>query len=94
MTISIPEEVALKLKERAATSGQSVPAYAAQLVIDTVTKPTIDELLAPIRTDFAKSGMTEDELLSFFRGELEAHRQEDSPQSRGDRRENARGMGV
>ncbi len=38
--------------------------------------------------------MTEDELLSFFRGELEAHRQEDSPQSRGDRRENARGMGV
>ncbi len=60
MTISIPDDVAARLEKRAAVSGQSVPAYTARLVADTVTKPTIDELLAPIRADFAKTGMSED----------------------------------
>ena len=76
MMISIPDDVAVKLKERAATSGQSAQAYAAQLVADTFTKPTIDELLAPVRADFAKTGMSEGQLDDFMRGELEAHRRE------------------
>jgi hypothetical protein len=76
MMISIPDEVAVKLKERAETSGQTVPAYAAKLVADNVTKPTIDELLAPVREDFARSGMTEDELLNLGRMALNAVRQE------------------
>ena len=76
MTISIPDEIALKLKERAAVSGQTVPAYTAQLVAETVVKPNIDELLAPVRDDFAKTGMTEDDLLEFGREMLTAVRQE------------------
>lgn len=76
MTISIPDEVVLKLKERAATSGQTLSAYAAKLVADTVTKPTIDEILSPVRAAFARTGMSEDELLNFFRGELDDHRRE------------------
>ena len=81
MTISISDDVALKLKERADLTGQTVPAYAAQIVADTVTKPTVDQLLDPIRADFAKTGMSEDELLGFFRGELDAHRQEKKAKS-------------
>jgi hypothetical protein len=76
MTISIPDDVVARLEKRAAISGQTVPAYAAMLVADTVTKPTIDELLEPVRDDFANTGMSEDEIADFLRGQLEAHRQE------------------
>jgi len=81
MTISIPDEVARKLGERAAVSGQTVPAHTARLVAETVSKPTIDELLAPVRADFAKTGKTEDELLAFGRDELIAMRQEKKAKS-------------
>lgn len=76
MTISIPDDLAHKLQERAAVSGQTVPAYTAQLLAETIAKPTIDELLAPVRNDFAKSGMTEEELLQFGREILTAVRQD------------------
>jgi hypothetical protein len=76
MTISIPDDVVAQLEKRAAVSGQTLPAYTAKLVADTVTKPTIDEVLAPVRADFARSGMSEDEITDFLRSELEAHRQE------------------
>ena len=76
MTISVPDEVVEKLKERAAVNGQSIPIYTAQLVTESVAKPTIDELLAPVRADFAKTGMSEDELVNLGREALAALRQE------------------
>ena len=76
MTISIPDDIARKLQERAATSGQTLPAYAAKLVTDTVTKPTLDELLAPVRRQVEDSRMSDTELDDFLRDELEAHRRE------------------
>lgn len=81
MTISISDDVALKLEERAATCGQSAQAYAAKLVADMLTRPAIDELLAPVRADFAKTGMSEDQLNDFMVGELEAHRREKKAKS-------------
>ncbi|HEX4796363.1 MAG TPA: hypothetical protein VH370_21420 [Humisphaera sp.] len=81
MTISIPDEVALKLKELAAMSGQSVPAYTARLVAETVNKPDIDKLLAPVREDFARSGLTENELMELGRRALTAVRQEKKAKS-------------
>jgi hypothetical protein len=74
--ISLPDDVAEKLEQRAADVGQSVPAYASQLVAASITKPTLDEILGPVRADFAKSGMSDDELLNFLRGELDGHRRE------------------
>jgi hypothetical protein len=76
ISISIPEEIAMQLEKRAAESGQSVQAYAARIVVDNVTKPTIDEILSPIRADFAKTGMSEDEITDFLSGQLQAHRRE------------------
>jgi hypothetical protein len=81
MTISIPDDVAARLQKRAAVSGQSLPVYTAKLVADTVTKPTIDEILAPVREDFAASGMSEEETTDFLRGQLEAHRLHMAPAS-------------
>jgi hypothetical protein len=81
MTISIPEDVAMKLQQRAASSGTTAPAYAAKLVAESVNKPTIDDILAPVREDFAKTGMTEDELLDFGREVLNRVRAEKKAKS-------------
>jgi hypothetical protein len=67
MMISIPDDVAAKLRERAFASGQALPTYTSKLVEQAVRSPTLDELLAPVQADFARSGMTEDELLDFGR---------------------------
>ena len=76
MLISIPDSVLSLLKQRAATNGQTVTDYTSKLVADTVTSPTVDEVLAPFRKQVAESGMSDDELDDFLRGELEAHRYE------------------
>ncbi len=81
VTICIPDEIALKLKELADVSGQSVPAYTASLVAQTINKPDIGKLLAPVREDFASSGMTEDELMELGRRALTAVRQQKKAKS-------------
>jgi hypothetical protein len=81
MTISLPDEVALKLKERAAGSGETLSVYTAKLIAETLTKPTIDELLEPVRSDFAKAGLTDDQLMDFGREQLAAVRREKKAKS-------------
>jgi hypothetical protein len=76
LTISIPEDVATKLGERAAASGKAVPEYASQLVEQAVKAPTIDELLEPVRADFARTGMSEQEIMELGSGELKELRAE------------------
>ena len=74
-TISISDDIALKLQELAATHGQSAPDYAAKLVADTLTRPSLDELLAPVRADFARTVLTDDQIMDLGRRELDALRQ-------------------
>ena len=71
VTISIPDDVATKLHERAAASGQAVPAYASQLVEQAVKSPTLEELLAPVQADFARSGMTGNQFVDLGRDLLD-----------------------
>jgi hypothetical protein len=75
VTISIPDDVAEKLERRAADVGQSVPVYVSRVVTETVTRPTLDEILAAVRENFARSSMTEDELLVLGRAALDEVRQ-------------------
>jgi predicted transcriptional regulator len=75
VTISLPDDVAKKLEQRAAGMGQSVPAYASRVVADNVTRPTLDEILAPVREDFVRSGMTDAELMDLGRIALAEARQ-------------------
>lgn len=63
ITISIRPEMQETLQERALQSGQDVEAYIERLLEKALSSPaSIDDLLAPVRKQFAKSGMTEDEL--------------------------------
>jgi hypothetical protein len=54
---------------------------ASDLVEHAVTRPSIHEILAPFRKQVAESGMSDEELDDFFRGELEAHRREKKAKS-------------
>ena len=52
-----------QLRERAAAQGQDLVQYIHRIIDRDITAaPTLDELLAPLRREFAASGMTEDEL--------------------------------
>jgi hypothetical protein len=61
-----PEEER-KLLERATESGQDVPSHVRHLIQCHISKPmSLSEILAPVREDFRRSGMTEDELASLI----------------------------
>lgn|GEM_PF-3501565 len=78
MTISISKQVADKLRRRARASGQPLPAYASKIVEHAIQGPTLEELLAPVQADFARSGMTEKQLLGLGRKLLHKVRAEKS----------------
>ena len=81
MTISIPEEIALKLEKRAAVLGKTLPAYTAELVTETVTQPSLEELLAVSQGEFASTGMTEAEMMDLGRDLLDKVRGEKAPRA-------------
>ena len=55
LKIALPPDTETKLRERARSLGRDVAQYAADLIRQGVTAPTFDELLAPVRQDFARS---------------------------------------
>jgi hypothetical protein len=73
ITISLPPEAEEKLRRRAVEAGVAPDALARQLLEqalnggEPVTPPgrpgaTLDEVLAPVREEFERSGMSEEEL--------------------------------
>jgi chorismate mutase len=51
------------------------------VLANAITAPTIDEVLAPVRKQVAESGMSDEELDSFFRGILQEVRAEKNAKS-------------
>jgi hypothetical protein len=76
VTPRLADRARAKLAEQAANSGQDISAVASDLIEHAVTRPSIDEIMAPVRKQVAESGMSDEELDAFFRSELEAHRRE------------------
>jgi len=62
LSLSISPEAEAKLKERAAAAGIDVSTYATRALERVATRPSLDEVLAPLRAEFDRSGMSEDEL--------------------------------
>jgi len=65
-----------KLAEQAASSGRDISDIASDLIEKAITRPSIAEIMAPVRKQVAESGMSEQELDDFLRGEIEANRRE------------------
>lgn len=74
LIIPISPDIEIKLRERAASAGKAPEVYAADVLARDVTRPSLEEVLAPIQSDFSRSGMTEDELMDLGRRAVEAAR--------------------
>ena len=66
ITISLPSEVETALLEKASANGKNIQNYIEDLLRKQALRPTLDELLAPVRRDFEESGMGEEDLNDFF----------------------------
>jgi hypothetical protein len=81
LSVTISPQIEAKLRKRAAADGQPLDVYASKVLAEAVAAPTIDEILAPVREDFAKTGMSEKDILSLGRRELRALRAEKKAKS-------------
>jgi predicted DNA binding CopG/RHH family protein len=81
ITLRLSEQARAKLAEQAANSGQDISTAASDLIERAVTRPSIAEIMAPVRQQVADSGMTDQELDDFLRGQLEDYRREKKAKS-------------
>ena len=63
MRVKLSRKAKEKLTSLAAEHGQGIDEFASELLEQAVTRPNLDELLAPVRADFANSGMSEQEIM-------------------------------
>ncbi len=76
VTLRLSDRARARIAEQAANSGQDFSAVASDLIEHVVSLPSIEEIMAPVRKQVAESGMSDDELEAFLRGEIDAHRRE------------------
>lgn len=82
ISISLTPEAESKLRQRAAVLGQDLVTVASDLLEQAITRPSVDELLAPARKQVAESGMSDEQLDGFFRGVLNEVRDDKKAQPR------------
>lgn len=63
LSIEIPPQVEVRLRQQANAAGKDVCAYVSQLVEQAAAKTSLDESLAPVHRKFAASGISEEELI-------------------------------
>lgn len=76
ITFTIPDEIAKQLFTRANKEGKDVSTFMAKVAEREAKKPTLDELLAPVRRQFAESGLSEEDLTNIVREERRAIQKE------------------
>lgn len=76
VTIALPPEAERKLAERAAASGQDIPAYVERLIQRDIEQPSFAELFGPVHAAMRNGGTTESELDVFIQTAIAESRQE------------------
>ena len=64
LQIPITSDTEAKLRRQAQAAGKDVTAYVSQLVEQAAARPSLDELLEPLRRQFAQSGATDEQLIA------------------------------
>ncbi len=64
VTIDLPIEVKTALERKA--KGQDIKTFIQSIIRKQALRPSLDEVLAPVRQEFEESGMSEDELDVFM----------------------------
>jgi hypothetical protein len=62
LQIPLPPDTEQTLRERAEANGEDVASYAARLIQQALTAPSVEELMAPFRREVEESGIADDEL--------------------------------
>jgi hypothetical protein len=62
LQVPLAPETEEALRERAKANGQDAATYAARLIQEALSAPSVDELLAPFRKQVEESGITDEEL--------------------------------
>ncbi|MEX2172429.1 MAG: hypothetical protein WD851_24120 [Pirellulales bacterium] len=62
LQIKLPADTEATLRERAKANGADVASYAACLLKEALSAPSVDELLAPFRKQVEESGITDEQL--------------------------------
>lgn len=63
LSIDIAPQLEVRLRLQAAALGTDVQSYVAQLVEQAAARVSLDEVLGPLRKQFAASGITDDQLI-------------------------------
>lgn len=63
LRIPISEETGNRLRTKAAAAGVDVETFAMRTLERVASRPTLKEVLAPLRAEFEASGTTEDQLI-------------------------------
>jgi hypothetical protein len=68
MALKVPlsDDAEARLRERALAAGVDAETYAARVLEQQLSRPSLEEVLAPLREEFEASGMTEDELVELL----------------------------
>ena len=66
LKVPISPEAEARLKAQAAATGVDPDALAARVLEREFCRPSLDEVLAPLREEFEASGMTEEELIELL----------------------------
>jgi hypothetical protein len=74
LAVLISPQVEARLRQQAAAEGQDPGTYAAKLLEHAVRRTTLDELLAPLRSQFAATGTTDEELVQQITDARSAYR--------------------
>ena len=63
LVVPISPQVEARLRQQAAAKGKDPEAFASKLLEQAVGRSALDDLLAPLRAQFAASGTTDEELV-------------------------------
>lgn len=73
LTIQVPKNIGIALEEKAKNDGKELIEYVEGLLEKDVDRlKTLDEILAPIRRNFAESEMSEEDLDALIESERQA----------------------
>jgi len=63
LSIDITSQAEARLRKQAQAAGKDVKTYVSDLVEQAAARPSLDEVLAPLRNEFEDSGISDQELI-------------------------------
>ncbi|MGD1276118.1 MAG: hypothetical protein ABR964_02700 [Tepidisphaeraceae bacterium] len=68
LSLSISAEAEARLKAKAAAAGVDLESYVSTTLERFASRPSLDEVLRPLKEEFDESGMSEEQLTEFLEG--------------------------